>query len=250
MTQVNDELDRLYGLPLDEFTASRDRLAGELREKGDRATAAEVKGFRRPTLPAWAVNQLARNHRSEIEELLAVGEEVRAAQRAALSGGPAQEMREIGARRRRVVEALIGRAETLLSRVGHATGRATLDKVGDTLMAATVDEEAAEAVQAGRLERELTPSSGFEAAAANPQVAEIAPKQEQRARERARLAEDQARQAEDTAKDAEREARRLEQEAERTRQDAERARRRADAAAERARELRRKMRQSSRPSGR
>jgi hypothetical protein len=242
MADVDEHLDRLYGLPLDEFTSARDRLAAELREQGDRDAATHLKKLRRPTLSAWAVNQLVRSRRSDIQELLSVGDDVRAAQRAALSGDAAKGMREITVRRRRVVDRLLDRSEVLLAEAGHAAGRSTLDRIGDTLMAATVDEKAAEAVRAGRLARELTAPSGFEAAAGQISApSEVAAKRQ--ARERAQRAKERAREAEEAAKEADREARGLEQQAERTRQEAERARRKADRAAERARELKRKAEQ-------
>jgi hypothetical protein len=251
MAETNEDLDRLYGLPPDEFTPARDRLAAELKEQGDGDSAAQVKKLRRPTVPAWAVNQLVRNHRSEVQELLSLGEEVRAAQRSALSGGGAEKIREITARRRRMMDRLLGRAEDLLAQSGHATSRPTLDKVGDTLLAATADEEAAEAVRAGHLERELAPPSGFEALVGQTPVPATKPsKRDLQAQERAQRAEDQARGAEEAAEEAEREARRLEQQAERTRQDAERARRRADRAAERAQELSRKAEEFRKTPGR
>jgi hypothetical protein len=241
MADTNAHLDRLYGLPLDEFTPARDRLAAELREQGDRDAAARVKKFRRPSVSAWAVNQLVRNHRNEVQELLAVGDDVRAAQRAALSSGGAKRIREITDRRRRVVDGLLDRAQDLLAQAGHAISRSTIDKVGDTLMAATVDDGAADAVRAGRLSHDLAPPSGFEALAGQiPMPAESVSKLDRQARERAQQAEDQAREAEEGAEKADREARRLEQQAERARQDAEEARRRANRAAERAQQLRRK----------
>lgn len=239
MADYNEELDRLYDLPLGEFISARDRLAAELREQGDRGAATQLKKLRRPTLSAWAVNQLVRSRRSDIQELLSVGDDVRAAQRAALSGDAAKGMREITVRRRRVVDRLLDRAEVLLAEAGHATGRPTLDKIGDTLMAATVDEKAAEAVRAGRLGRELEAPSGFEAAAGQISApSEVASKRQ--ARERVQRAKAQVREAQEAAKEAEREARELEQQAERTRQEAERARREADRAVERAQELKRK----------
>jgi hypothetical protein len=245
MADTDEHLDQLYGFPLDEFTPARDRLAAELGEQGDRDAAARVKKLRRPSVSAWTVNQLVRNHRGEVQELLSVGDDVRAAQRVALSGGGAEKIREITGRRRRVVDRLLDRAEDLLARAGHATSRSTLDKVGDTLMAATVDEEAAGAVRAGRLVRELAPPSGLETLAGQiPVPAESASKRERQAQERAQRAEEQARDAEGAAEEADREARRLEEQAERTRQDAERARRRADRAAERAQELRRNVEDS------
>jgi hypothetical protein len=242
MADTDAGLARLYGLPLDQFTSARDQLADELRDQGDRGAATTVKKLRRPTVSAWAVNQLVRIHRTEVLELLSVGEEVRAAQRAALSGGGAETIRELTARRRRVVDRLLDLTENLLAQAGHGTSRPTLDKVADTLMAAIVDEEAAEAVRGGRLEREIAPPSGFDALAGQIPVSKTPSKPERQARERARRAEERARDAQDAAEEAERAARHLEQQAEQIQKEAERARRRADRAAERARELKRKAR--------
>jgi hypothetical protein len=249
MAETDDHLDGLYGLPLDEFTSARDRLAAELQEQGERDAAAQLKKLRKPTLSAWAVNQLVRKHRSEVQELLSAGDEVRAAQRAALSGRRAEGIREITGRRRRVVDRLLTLAGDLLAEGGHASGRATLDKVGDTLMAATVEEEAADAVRAGRLARELAPQSGFDALVGETAIPEESAGERQ-ARDRARQAQDQARDAEKAAEDADREARRLEEQAERAREEAERARRRAGRAAEQAEELRRKAQASTERSKR
>jgi hypothetical protein len=243
MTDTKD-LDGLYGLPLPEFTPARDRLAAQLREDGDREAAAEVKKLRRPTLSAWVINQLVRLHRPEVKDVLAVGEEVRAAQRKAPSAGA---LREITVRRRRVIDRTLDLAEGLLAKAGHATGRSTLDAVADTMMAATVDEEAAEAVRVGHLARELAAPSGFETIADFPISAKVVSKPERQARARLQRAKDQVRDAEKEAKEADREARRLEQLEEQTRRDAERARRRANRAAERARELMQKAKESSRP---
>lgn len=245
MADTDEELDQLYWLPLEEFTNARDRLAAELQERGDRDAAALVKKLRKPTVSAWALNQLVRNHRSEVQELLSVGEDVRSAQRAAISGGGSEGIRELTGRRRRVIDRLLDRAEALLAQAGHGTSRPTLDKVGDTLVAATVDEDAAEAVRGGRLARELSAASGFEALAGEiPVPAERPSKRDEQARERAQRAEQQARDAEEAAEEADREARRLEEQAKRATQEAERARRGADRAAERAQQLRRKAEKS------
>jgi len=241
MADLSKQLDQVYGLPLDEFIAGRDALAADLREAGD-AAAGDVKKLRRPSVAGWAVNQVVRKHRGEVQKLLELGEEMRAAQRAALSGGGADSIREVTARRRKIVDRLLDRAGDVLSEGGHATSRSTLDKVGDTLMAVTVDQDAAEAVGAGRLTRELAPPSGFEALA--DQISAPSKKKpsrkDTRGRDRTRRIEQQAREAADAAAEADREARRLQEQAESLRKEAERARRRADRAAERAKELRRK----------
>ena len=248
MAKQDEQVDRLYGLPLNEFTAARDELTAELREQGERDAAAEVKKLRKPSVAAWTVNQLARTQRNEVNELLSVGKDLRAAQKKALSGRGAEAIREVTARRRKAVDRLVDRAKELLADSGHGTSRATLDKVADTLTAATVDEEAADAVQTGRLSREFAPPSGFEllgegVTAAPPEKPR--PKRTEKVPDRVRRARERAEHAENEAEEADREAERLEQEAERTRKAAERARRNADRAAERAQDLRRKAKELS-----
>lgn len=51
-------LDALFQRPLGEFVRARDELARELRRAGDAASAAQVKGLKRPTPAAWALNQV------------------------------------------------------------------------------------------------------------------------------------------------------------------------------------------------
>src|SRR5437868_2942872 len=48
----------LYQVPLDEFTAARDALAARLKAAGDAPGAAAIKRLRKPSLPAWAANQI------------------------------------------------------------------------------------------------------------------------------------------------------------------------------------------------
>lgn len=235
------QLDSLFGLPLGEFVEARDRLASELRHGGDRPGAAAVKRLRRPTVAAWTVNQLRRRHRSQVDDLLSLGEDLREAAATAMAGKGADEMRAITGRRARAVDRLLERAEELLVEGGNAASRGTLDRVGETLLAATVDEQAAEAVRAGRLERELAPPSGFAPVAEMlPQDPDLrrerpgrrADERVQRAEDAARAAADEARAAEERAVNAERDAAKLEREAARARRAAERARRQADRARE------------------
>src|ERR671936_452656 len=81
-------LDRLYGLPLDAFVRERDELAKELRRSGDREAADWVKGLPRPSVSAWAVNQVMRTQGSDARALLDAGAALSEAQERMLAGGP------------------------------------------------------------------------------------------------------------------------------------------------------------------
>lgn len=156
--KLDDELDRLYGLPLDEFTAERNALAGQLRKAGDREEADRVKALAKPSISAWAVNQLARKERLQMRSLATAGERLRTAQEKLLRGGPQNELQEASERQREVVAALLDSAEAVLRSAGHPATDATLERVRGTLTAAAGDEEGL--VPQGRLSEDLDPT-GF-----------------------------------------------------------------------------------------
>src|SRR3954451_21047831 len=142
-----DEADDLYGLPLGEFTFARDALAKRLRGEKRREDADFVKGLRRPSIAAGAINLAVRRHGAD--ELLAAGEELQAAHAALLEGsGDAAAVREATAREREAVRDFARLA------LGDDASGATEEKVRATLHAASVDDEVRELLEAGRLERE------------------------------------------------------------------------------------------------
>jgi hypothetical protein len=152
--------DDLYALDPNDFVAGRNDLAKALRKAGDRRQADEVAKLRRPTPAAWAVNQLVRRHRPEVEELVRRGEALRAAQDDALAGGEPGDLRQAGRARRDAVAGLAERAEELLTARGGTAG-AHAGEVTATLEAASLDAGAAAEVLGGRLAAELRPPSGF-----------------------------------------------------------------------------------------
>jgi hypothetical protein len=165
-TEVGDldaALAALYQLPLEQFVATRDQLARRLRAAGDRATARQVAGLRRPPVSAWAANQLAHAAPNAVAELLDAGAALRQAQQDALAGQPgaARQLRTATAHLRAAITRLSARAETLLVRAGHAARDATLTRLAATLQAAATGDEATRAALAqGRLPGDLDPA-GF-----------------------------------------------------------------------------------------
>lgn len=147
-------VDDLYALDPKEFVAARDALAKRLREGGDRDTAAQVKKLARPTVAAWALNQVARRRPDDVDELLRLGTAVREGQATALAEGDPSSLREAAAARRDVVRRLAVAA-------GELAGDAHADEAAATLEAASVDEGVAADLRAGRLQKALPPPSGF-----------------------------------------------------------------------------------------
>ncbi|MGH9246982.1 MAG: hypothetical protein ACRD29_22225, partial [Acidimicrobiales bacterium] len=101
MAGANDHhIDSLYQLPPEEFVAARDALARELRQAGNKDSATAVTALRRPTVAAWALNQLRQRDPDGVEELSAVGDSLRDAQERALAGDPDADLRAAAAARR------------------------------------------------------------------------------------------------------------------------------------------------------
>jgi hypothetical protein len=184
--------------------AERDALAKARRRAGDRAGAAAVAELRRPTVAAWAVNQLVRTQRADARRLAEAAGRLRGAQEAVLEGrGSAAELREAVEEERAAVAALTTTARGLLSEGGRGLTEAALEKVAATLHAVALDPQVAEAVLSGRLdrEREAAGFGGLDVTAVAP-----APRGGRRAAGR-REAEPEAETAADAEAEAEAEAR-------------------------------------------
>jgi hypothetical protein len=209
-------VDALYGLPLGEFVAARDELAARVRRESGASAAAPVRRLRKPSVAAWACNQLARRRTEEVERLLAVTERARAAAR----GGEGAEVRRGGHDRAALVASLVRAATTLLEDAGLWAGRAQVERIRGTLLAATADPQARDRLRAGRLTEVASGAVGFEAFGAEP-LPEGAPG-ETRAPDEGRL-----RTLEAAARKAEERATHLEEVADDAFAEAERARRAA-----------------------
>lgn len=119
----DDAVAELYRAASDQFVAERKRLAAELKAGGDKPGAAAFGKLARPTLSAWAVNQLWWHAREGFEQLFASAARLRAGELEA-----ARAHRELIARLRK-------RAAALLEEAGHAASDAVLRRVSATLSA-------------------------------------------------------------------------------------------------------------------
>jgi hypothetical protein len=203
----------LYGLPLEEFTKTRDDLAKELRKAGKTEAADEVKALRKPSVSAWVIDQLARRHPQEMKALVKAGDDLRKAQRGAVSGRDPEQLREATRSHR-------DRLDDLTSFARHEldAGGQTLQRVAQTLRAASIDKQASKALLAGTLATDVE-QAGF-----GPLLSEVPLP----AGRRPRPAKPKPRKAPDRSREQAAKLRRQLQEA---RKGAREERRRADAAA-------------------
>ena len=244
MATLEREIDRLYALPLDEFTTGRNELARRLKREGDKDAADQVQALAKPSVPAWAINQLARQEQAKVKALLAAGAKLRKAQERALASGNAEALRAAQAEERHAVRDLTQQAAKTLEDSGRPASRAIIERISSTLGAAAVTEPARTELKTGRLTGEVK-LAGFDAltgielpamAPGRDELAERRQRKSERERKR-RLLEKKARELEARAEAAEKDAERAEQAAAEARATAEERRNAADTAASELAEL-------------
>lgn len=150
MADIDTAIDELYQGPLDAFIDARNALAKA-------AKRPDVKALAKPSLPAWAVNQLFWHHRAVVDRLERASDGVRAAHQRALAGEAADIAPAEQAHRDALREAAAA-AKDVLTAAGHPVTPGTLDAIRDTLRALPAPEAT------GRLTRPLAPR-GLEALA-------------------------------------------------------------------------------------
>lgn len=160
MATLERELDALYQLPLDRFTAARNELAKRLRADGQVEAAQQVKALRKPTAAVWLVNRLAREDELDIQRLLKAGESMTKTQAKVARGQSPEGFLEARRDEQQALERLARAARQLVDREG--VGSNAIDRATQTLRAAALTEEGRKLLKRGRLTEELQPP-GFEA---------------------------------------------------------------------------------------
>jgi hypothetical protein len=201
--------------------------------------AARIGELKKPSVSAWAVNQLARQRELDVQRLIKTGEALEQAQREAIEGGESNGFQAA----RRDEAAALGRLVDEATKIIPSASSSTLERVAKTLRAAAATPEGRNLIRQGRLTEDLEPP-GFEA------LAGLAPKKPRAAtrrrapsvpagrarrlealRQKKQAADEEAKRTAAEAKGLELAAREADQSARKARKAAEAARKRADAAA-------------------
>jgi uncharacterized phage infection (PIP) family protein YhgE len=161
--ELDDDLDALFRLPLAEFTAARNALAGRLKKSGRGSEADFVKALVKPSVTAWAVNQLYWKHREAFDRLIATGERFRQSQTSRL-GERVAEIRSALDARREQLSNLSDLATALLRDAGHNPTPDTIHRITTTLEAMSAHASLLDARRPGRLTHDVDPP-GFESLA-------------------------------------------------------------------------------------
>jgi hypothetical protein len=200
-----------------------------LRRAGKREAADEVASLRKPSIPAWAVNQLARRRPEQVKELVRVAKDLRRGQRDALAGRSGERLQAAMRTQRDTVRELVDGARDILEESGRSAESGVLTRISTTLRAAAASEASAKELAAGRLTEELE-ESGFgpllHGLPATPVRTRTPSRAKPRGEERqAKLAElrESLREAKAALKEKQTAAKQAQREAERAQAEAERA---------------------------
>lgn len=149
---LDEVADELYAVPPEEFVALRTERQDAAKADGDKALAKEIGTLPKPSAAAWACNLLVRQHRTELENLVELGDLLREAQEN-LAG---DQLRALDVQRRQLVTALTRQARGLAAGQGHPVSTAVATQVEETLRAAMADPDAGRALLTGRLTSPMT----------------------------------------------------------------------------------------------
>jgi hypothetical protein len=122
-----DQIDQLYRLPLDEFTAARNALA---KQAGP--SAPQVKQLEKPSTAAWAVNQLFWQQRKLYDDVIGAASRRRDAYRQLLAGKNT-DAAHADDEHRAAIRAAAHASRAILERAGHSPTDAVMTAVSETL---------------------------------------------------------------------------------------------------------------------
>ncbi len=161
--------DQLYAVRPEDFVAARSVLVKQLKAEGRKDEAAAVAKLRRPSVAAWALNQVAREYPKLMAAAIEAGKQLRAASEEAVAGRPGQ-LREATVAERTAANAVVKAAATHLGTRADATTPVLLA----TIRVAALDDDVADQLRRGVLTTEQEqPGFGF---GADAEVAPVPPR--------------------------------------------------------------------------
>ena len=163
--KLEDDIDALFQLPLTEFIVARKTLAARLKQEGHGDQSNRVKALVKPSISAWAVNQLYWIHREAFDRLIATGQDFRRAQSSRLAGKVA-DMREALDARREALSELSTLATTVLREAGHNPTPDMVRRITTTLEAMSAYASLPGDIAPGRMTQDVDPP-GFDSLASS-----------------------------------------------------------------------------------
>ena len=142
-----DALEQLYAAEPEQFVAERRRVERELRDAGRAEEADEIAGRKKPPLPVYTANRLARERPEDVARLISAGERLTAGHEA----GDADALRKEQAELAKQVAELVRKTGPLSEPMEQ--------RLAVLLRAAASDPESADLLRRGVLSEELEPAA-------------------------------------------------------------------------------------------
>ncbi len=147
-------LEQLFGVSRASFVDARQRLVKELKAAGRKDQAAAIAKLPKPTVAAWALNQLARRHADLVKRLGRAGTTLRRVQLEGAGGDDRQAYSEAVAAQRAALAEARTALEALLREEGSAAPVHLVEGILRALRAGAASDEAQAGLEAGQFVRE------------------------------------------------------------------------------------------------
>lgn len=163
MFNEETELDRLYSVPLEEFTKLRNEIAALARKEGNQEAAGRFAALKKPSASAWVVNQISRSSQVDLQRLINAGEALEQAQRQSLSGKGASGFEAA----RKDESDAVRLVRVAIKKLYPTVSASILDRVITSMRAGAASGEGRDLLKTGRLTEDLEPP-GFAVFAGTP----------------------------------------------------------------------------------
>ena len=166
---LEDDVDALFNRPLAEFTGARNDLAARLKREGRADDSNFVKALAKPSISAWAVNQLHWKHREAFDRLLATSQRFRQSQTSHTAARIADLRGSLDARREALSQ-LSDLATVLLREAGHNPTPDAIHRITTTLEALSAHATLSDGPTPGRLSQDVEQPSFASLASLIPSI--------------------------------------------------------------------------------
>jgi hypothetical protein len=150
--------DQLFAASLESFVEVRKELAAALASEGKKDDSRALKNVRRPSLSAWATNQVVRQALDESHAFFAASDALRHDQHAMMSGQSDRASYQLCAEAFRNASSELGAAaRAILAKGGRSGDPALVERILTNFRHAAASQERREDLLGGELENDIAP---------------------------------------------------------------------------------------------
>jgi hypothetical protein len=161
VTKIDDLTAELLAQPLDQFTSHRNTRAKELKTSGQADLASQLSTLKKPSVPLWAANQVARSNGAVLRDLRQSAQALARTQAAAGAGraNAARELRGASEGFQQKLDEVSNAIAAALRQGQHPAGEETLRRAREIFrIAALKGAEVWDRLQKGALATEPQPA--------------------------------------------------------------------------------------------